>query len=543
MKQLPSIFDLSAPKFATVIHESDALCLEKKKSMLRIKNAILGDNGTTETLPTVTEGEPAVQFPALLSPSFSIQQDNTPVQVVPHWLRELNRSRAMRHSRASSIVSTRTKFSTTTLQEDAHSIDINVAGQYFRISRDGSRVTVDDPPPYTGPGVTVRFGSGQTTPVSRRSVLSGDARADDDQLSDTEDEATTPTSTFARIGTERLVHATILDPSEFEMPSPVGPDQLTSWSSPRVPVESETQGASSVSGRSQQPLDNRDEDAGSTQMRLERTSVSRSILPPLRAPTVHSLPATPSRRMRLPALVTSNSTGDLSDSISRPFSRRSEELPPLPESLSAGPVLFRPQHEREPRSPDYIGHTARGLFPPTSGSSTVRASTFLDTPHANDLTRGLRSGSLDIESTSESHTPLSMDTENDISMHYARMMRKLDYHHRKALHLKDKELAEMRERLHEKDTVLRQQLRAKDFMIDDLKQRLSNLEENVEGMLEKARNQVEDLWECRWKDRDFHLRERMRRIEEEAQKVIENLKRRNATGEAQDSSMPSVVAT
>lgn len=136
-----------------------------------------------------------------------------------------------------------------------------------------------------------------------------------------------------------------------------------------------------------------------------------------------------------------------------------------------------------------------------------------------------------------------MDTENDISMHYARMMRKLDYHHRKALHLKDKELAEMRERLHEKDTVLRQQLRAKDFMIDDLKQRLSNLEENVEGMLEKARNQVEDLWECRWKDRDFHLRERMRRIEEEAQKVIENLKRRNATAEAQDSSMPSVVAT
>lgn len=511
--------------------------------MLRIKNAILGDNGTTETLPTVTEGEPADQFPALLSPSFSVQQDNTPVQVVPHWLRELNRSRAMRHSRASSIVSTRTKFSTTTLQEDAHSIDINVAGQYFRISRDGSRVTVDDPPPYTGPGVTVRFGSGQTTPVSRRSAFSDDVRADDDQLSDTEDEATTPRSTFARIGTERLVHATILDPSEFEMPSPVGPDQLTSWSPPRVPVESERQGASSVSGRSQPLLEGRDEDAASTPMRLERTSISRSILPPLRAPTVHSLPATPKRRMRLPALVTSNSTGDLLNSVSRPFSQRPEDLPPLPESRSAGPVLFRPQHECEPRSPDYIGHTARGLFPPISGSSTVRASAFLDTPHPNVVSQGLRTGSLDIESTSESHTPLSMDTENDISMHYARMMRKLDYHHRKALHLKDKELAEMRERLHEKDTVLRQQLRAKDFMIDDLKQRLSNLEENVEGMLEKARNQVEDLWECRWKDRDFHLRERMRRIEEEAQKVIETLKRRNATAEAPDSSMPSVVAT
>jgi hypothetical protein len=121
----------------------------------------------------------------------------------------------------------------------------------------------------------------------------------------------------------------------------------------------------------------------------------------------------------------------------------------------------------------------------------------------------------------ESNTPPSMDTENEISLHYARMMRKLDYDHRKALHLKDKELAETRERLHEKDMVLRQQLRGKDFLIDDLKQRLANLEGNMEVALEKARNEVEDLWESRWKDRDFHLRERMRRIEEDAMKTIE----------------------
>jgi DNA repair exonuclease SbcCD ATPase subunit len=110
-----------------------------------------------------------------------------------------------------------------------------------------------------------------------------------------------------------------------------------------------------------------------------------------------------------------------------------------------------------------------------------------------------------------------MDDENDISLHYARMMRTLDAGHRQALHAKDRQISELREKLNEKDIVLRQQLRAKDFIIDDLKKRLDNLEENVEAMLERARNSVEDLWEARWKDRDFHLRERMRRIEDEAQ--------------------------
>lgn len=143
----------------------------------------------------------------------------------------------------------------------------------------------------------------------------------------------------------------------------------------------------------------------------------------------------------------------------------------------------------------------------------------------------VRSNSSRSGDATPSHTPLSMDTENDISLHYAKMMRKLDYTHRKALHTRDKEMAELRERLHEKDTVLRQQLRAKDFLIEDLRKRLSNLEETVEGMLEKARNEVEDLWESRWKDRDFHLRERMRRIEEDAQTTIKRLRADHVSGD------------
>ena len=119
------------------------------------------------------------------------------------------------------------------------------------------------------------------------------------------------------------------------------------------------------------------------------------------------------------------------------------------------------------------------------------------------------------------NTPLAMDDENDISLHYARMMRTLDAAHRQAVHLKDKQISELREKLNEKDIVLRQQLRAKDFIIDDLKIRLCAREESVETLLEKARNQVEDLWESRWKHRDFHLRERMRRMEEDALRTVD----------------------
>ena len=121
-----------------------------------------------------------------------------------------------------------------------------------------------------------------------------------------------------------------------------------------------------------------------------------------------------------------------------------------------------------------------------------------------------------------------MNDKNDISLHYARMMRKLDSAHRKALHSKDKQIAELREKLNEKDIVLRQQLRGKDFIIEDLKKRFDNLEESVESMLEMARHQVEDLWESRWKDRDFHLRERMKRIEEDAQRTVEKIRAEKA---------------
>lgn len=114
-----------------------------------------------------------------------------------------------------------------------------------------------------------------------------------------------------------------------------------------------------------------------------------------------------------------------------------------------------------------------------------------------------------------------MESENDISVHYTRLIRTIDRDHRKALHERDKDMAKLRERLNEQDTIYRQQLRGQDFIIDDLKSRLAHLESTTEARVEKACNAIEDIWESRWKDRDFHLMERMHRIETDAQAAVQ----------------------
>lgn len=498
--------------------------------MFRIKNAIttLGVGGGNnepsqgaggETLSREAED----QVPPLTSPPpSSSYQDTTLVQSVPPWVREMNNSRATRHSRASSIVSTRTKFSTTTCQEDARSIDINVGGQYFRISRDGSRVTADAPPPYTGPGETVRFREGETSEVSSFDSRHGsDAQGSDGEDSEAEDGAVTPRSSFAVLDADAGVRANILDPTEFNMPSPVGQEQLTHRSSSATLVGSQRTDDFGNGRRSSYEA-GVDIISGPRPNDRRTRTASQGAAPTL---TRDGMPrASPLRRangIRLPSLITSTDSSATGD---RPRRSQQGSTPPPARPLqvrSAGAILSNMPGNREPKSPDYIGRNARGVFPfPIRAATTQNTSISLDPNSSLPETRSLE----DHEVSEENPTPLAMDDENDISLHYARMMRKLDYGHRKALHLRDKELAELREKLHEKDTVLRQQLRAKDFIIDDLKQRLGNLEENVETMLEKARHQVEDLWESRWKDRDFHLRERMRRIEEEAHKTIERLR-------------------
>ncbi|KMU87523.1 hypothetical protein CIHG_05916 [Coccidioides immitis H538.4] len=75
--------------------------------------------------------------------------------------------------------------------------------------------------------------------------------------------------------------------------------------------------------------------------------------------------------------------------------------------------------------------------------------------------------------------------------------------------------------LNELDQVYRKELKSRDFTIDDLRKRLQHLEEQMQSRIEKSQNEVEEQWESRWKLRDRHYMERMRRMELDFQKQLE----------------------
>ena len=223
--------------------------------------------------------------------------------------------------------------------------------------------------------------------------------------------------------------------------------------------------------------------------------------------------------VRLPALITESLDERPTSSTEATFAgARAARSPAV--IRSAGPVLYGSRGDN-PQSPTYIGRNARGVFPaikkqkkPSLGESIIAESS--NAHHDSD-------------GSDDTALPLPMNDENDISLHYARLMRKLDRDHRRALHLKDKELERFRERLNEMDVVYRQELKFRDFVIEDLKKRLNYLEEESETVIESARNEVEELWERRWKAQSKKLTERMRRVEEEAQSKMERVLREQHT--------------
>jgi len=194
-----------------------------------------------------------------------------------------------------------------------------------------------------------------------------------------------------------------------------------------------------------------------------------------------------------------------------------------PITHSAGPS-FGCQDPKQPESPIFIGRGATGKFPSPGGRQQSA-----DRGAPGRLSMNLRpqplivpEGSAHVEEGHmDTDAPPAMESENDISIHYTRLIRSIDRDHRRALHVRDKELAAMRERLNEMDQVYRKELKSRDFTIDDLRKRLDALQEQMQSRIEKAQNEVEDLWEARWKDRDRHLMERMRRIEVESQNHVE----------------------
>ena len=447
--------------------------------------------------------------------------DAIPTVPQPPWMQELLRSGSSRHSRASSIVSTRTRFSTTTIDDanaDARSIDLHVGGQYFRISRDGSRITDELPPPYSGPASAFRLSSPDPL-ASRSSSISifrgGRARGSslfDAAYGEEDDQTDGNLTAFERSPVN--VRANILGPSEVDIPSPVDGN----------------------AGRNEQPTEDLAAD-GDTPERYpsykagpevisvpQEARKQRTMSENLNFPSLNSSVArfgSPLKRrngIRLPSIVTDSLNERVATSSSQVPVTQVRRASTSPVGVrSAGPVLMTSHDMEIPESPTFIGRNADALFPRPGRlsreglihnvfESSTKAIPGLSCPDSSD----------------DHINPPAMDSENDISLHYARLMRRLDRDHRKALHLKDKELEKLRERLNEVDTVYRQELRARDFMVDDLKKRLSHLQETQETRIEKARNEVEDLWENRWQDKHFHMRERMRRIEEEAQRSLGN---------------------
>jgi hypothetical protein len=447
---------------------------------------------------------------------------------IPPWAREVAASLAPRPSRASSIVSTRTRTSTTTLQDDAKSIDLNIGGRYFRISRDGSQITTsnyrDSLPPY--PLATTHEADDEADELSVH-IDSPPVDGEEASIAMSSQSAGLPSShtlgqRFADTFQAYLGH-NILNPAEVDIPSPVDRSDHYDPSTRPVPVRLGHQPREGlVAGETLSR--NRSYKTGEESITVarnesQRRSVSQNDLPVFSHPASstsqqNGTQMSPQLRRRNGVRLPSLMTGLLGDR--RPVDRRhaggdgaASASPLATATNSAGPTFSTDARgSATPSSPAYYGSNATGTFPlprvftPVQTESTPSNSAAAGTPEDQQLAP-------------------PMDTENDISNHYTRMIRFIDRDHRRALHGRDKEMARLRERLNEVDIVYRQELRARDFLIEDLKQRLQHLEETSQAALEKARFEVEDIWESRWKDRDRHLVERMRRIEAEAQTAVE----------------------
>jgi hypothetical protein len=448
------------------------------------------------TEPSLLERDlPPTPTPPSPLPSFSDFQDN----YVPPWMRDTaSTASTTRQSRASSIVSTLTRFTTTSV-DDARSIDIHVGGQNFRIARDASKITSEAPPPYTAAdarsispvleNIRPRMAPIHTPP------------------SETSSEGQIDSPRGPRLNT--TLGANILDPTEVDIPSPVGNDDTTPPSTPRtstrptrrIDINAANQARSSSSG-----YGDPDETPG---------ILSRSM-------TVKPYKYSGPQRTDLPLLSTTPNALEMQGM--RPRSSQFKAW----QTMSADDLLLSHPEQglQEPSSPDYMGRNADAMFP-------LQTTLTVPTRQSRIRSDSGYNGEEDSAKDKESRDTPGMDTENDISKHYARMLRFIDKQHRRVLHARDKEMEKLRERLAEVDTVYRQQLKERDFKIEDLKKRLDHKSDCMEAKLEKARNEVEDVWERRWKDRDFHLRERMSRIESQAGLDLRR-SRENLTGHDDD---------
>lgn len=446
------------------------------------------------------EGPSIPDFPSVTSPVPSYRSTVSENEQAPIWAREVAASlqNRQRVSRASSIVSTRTKISTNTAHEDARSIDLTFDGVCFRINRDGSRITTSGPrdslPPYV-PNHEAQDVDGGYSQVGR-----GEDGVRDDESVSTEVGHPTPEP-----------NPSLLSPVSHRQGNPAEHLLASPTSHLRATADiSLARNPSFTPGK---------EELSVTKKRTVSQNDVHSYAAIRRKPLAANTRLHRRNGVRLPTLNTNLTDGQQPQSVRSQNSAPDSASPAGKHARSADPTLGNDNHSfrQRPRSPMFIGRHAPGLFPsPPMESSWPRPPAYMGDPVTVTAHNPAR-----LEGGSAGAYPPPMESENDISVHYTRMIRLIDREHRKALHERDKEMASLRERLNEQDTIYRQQLRARDFIIDDLKSRLAHLETSTEATVEKACNSIEDMWESRWKDRDFHLTERMRRMETDLVVAVE----------------------
>ncbi|PGH34496.1 hypothetical protein GX50_02679 [[Emmonsia] crescens] len=448
---------------------------------------------------------------------------------------------ALRPSRASSIVSTMTYSTIATLQDDdrstrsARSIDLMLGGRLFHINRDGSKIsssTDNDLPPYS-----------PSLPTYAQSSNHVDASFHN---SSQPLEPTTPTART---------------PSPPHTPAPKSRIHIPFWTDrPRRRRESSSTSQSKPSlGRlnSNSMLDlSKLPSASLSNTDLQTTEehgVYRSpsfnpgpekitVVPKGRSSSQGNIPENLHSRyenkdthhhlrrrngVRLPRLFTSLTNIKFGGTSDQDQDQDQDSPSPGGHIIQSAGPSFGTYQRKYAQSPVFTARSSTSGYPTPSYSTHLSPDDGVhqrrpSLPIIPMLSLAVPQSPVEVE---EGHVdiepPPPMEDENDVSIHYTRLIRSIDRDHRKALHARDKELAGMRERLNEIDQVYRQELKSRDFTIDDMRKRLENVQEQMTGSIERAKNEVEDMWESRWKDRDRHLMERMRRIEIESQIQVE----------------------
>ncbi|KAK2867977.1 hypothetical protein FQN49_003282 [Arthroderma sp. PD_2] len=402
-------------------------------------------------------------------------------------------------SRASSIVSTRTGVTISTLQDDTRSVrsmDLIVGRRIFSINRDGSRIT-EQPglPPYSFAPPAYSSLDGVAGNEPRMELPSPNIPNYQEVVSPPDEPEYDPAS-LSNVSVDQTIW-----PLDERIDTPVFPD-LGAFRDELSSIYAEGERGSSSVFRTHSFVPGPEK----ISVVAKRRSVSESNIQANFRPDfdANNLTHNGLRRrngVRLPQIDTGTSFGNLWSSFSH--TARPSTSPRM--THSAGPSIGGGiSHDIQVRNlhPTSYGNdsASRGRSPPTTPKAT--RSPTLAIPQGPPT---VEEGYADME------VPPTMDTENEVSIHFSRMIRSIDREHRKVLHQKCRELADLRERLNEVDQVYRKELKSRDFIIDELRKQVNLMEAQTEERVERARNEVEDIWEKRWKEQEKLLLNMQRR--------------------------------